>query len=221
MRQAIYQAIDIEAIREDVMRGLAIPAGMLVAPGAIGYAPELDQRLPYDPEAAKALLAEAGYPQGFSVTLDCPNNSHMINDEAICRAIAAQLHEVGIAVTANPQPKDVYWAKFDNRETRLLVRHAGATLDSHVIFVHAYRTGDIENASGYSNPRVDELIEKIDREMVTYGRDAMIEEVWKIVLDDIVYIPLHHQMIVWAMRDNLDIPVYPVGFPLFREARFK
>ena len=90
-----------------------------------------------------------------------------------------------------------------------------------MIFVHAYRTGDIENASGYSNPRVDELIEKIDREMVTYGRDALIEEVWKIVLDDIVYIPLHHQMNVWAMRDNLDIPVFPVGFPLFREARFK
>ena len=75
--------------------------------------------------------------------------------------------------------------------------------------------------SGYSDPRVDELIEKIDREMVTYGRDALIEEVWKIVLDDIVYIPLHHQMNVWAMRDNLDLPVFPSGFPLFREARFK
>jgi peptide/nickel transport system substrate-binding protein len=75
VRQAIYQAIDIEAIRLDIMRGLATPAGMLVSPGAIGYAPELDRRLPYDPEAAKALLAEAGYPQGFSVTLDCPSNS--------------------------------------------------------------------------------------------------------------------------------------------------
>jgi peptide/nickel transport system substrate-binding protein len=220
VRQAIYQAIDVEAIRQNVMQGLALPAGMLVSPGAIGYAPELDQRLRYDPEAAKALLAAAGYPGGFSVTLDCPNNSHLINDEAICRAVAAQLHEVGIAATANPQSKDVYWAKFDNRESDFWF-DTWFTLDSHLIFVHAYRTGDIENLSGYSNPRVDELIEKIDREMVTYGRDAMIEEVWKIVLDDIVYIPLHHQMNVWAMRDNLDIPVYPVGFPLFREARFK
>ena len=84
-----------------------------------------------------------------------------------------------------------------------------------------YRTGDSANASGYSNPRVDDLIEKIDREMVTYARDAMIEEVWKIVLDDIVYIPLHHQVQIWAMRDYLNIPVYPVGFPLFREARLK
>jgi peptide/nickel transport system substrate-binding protein len=220
VRQAIYQAIDIEAIRVDIMRGLAMPAGMLVSPGAIGYAPELDERLPHDPEAAKALLAAAGYPQGFSVTLDCPNNSHLINDEAICRAVAAQLRAVGIAATANPQPKDVYWAKFGNRETDFWF-DTWFTLDSHLIFIHVYRTGDIENVSGYSNPRVDELIEKIDREMVTYGRDALIEEVWKIVLDDIVYIPLHHQMNVWAMRDNLDIPVFPVGFPLFREARFK
>jgi peptide/nickel transport system substrate-binding protein len=57
--------------------------------------------------------------------------------------------------------------------------------------------------------------------MVTYGRDAMIEEVWKTVLGDIVYIPLHHQLIVWAMRDNLDLPVYPFNVPTFREARFK
>ena len=89
-----------------------------------------------------------------------------------------------------------------------------------MVFVHQYRTGDIANASGYTNPKVDELIAKIDREMVTYGRDAMIEEVWRIVLDDIVYIPLHHQMIVWAMRDKLDLPVYPFNIPLFREARF-
>ena len=109
VRQAIYQAIDIEAIRRDVMQGLAIPAGMLVSPGVNGYTPELDQRLPYDPQAAKGLLSDAGYPDGFSVTLDCPNNSHIVNDAAICRAVAAQLRQVGIDVTANPMPKEVYY----------------------------------------------------------------------------------------------------------------
>jgi peptide/nickel transport system substrate-binding protein len=219
VREAIYRAIDIEAIRRDVMRGLAVPAGMLVAPGAIGYAPELDQRLPYDPVVAKRLLAATGYPDGFSVTLDCPNNSNIINDEAICRAVAAQLAGVGIAVTANPMPKSVAWAKIDNRESDLWF-DTWAAIDSEILFVHYYRTGDSANASGYSNKRVDELIEQIDREMVTYGRDAMIEEVWKTVLGDIVYIPLHHQLIVWAMRDNLDLPVYPFNVPTFREARF-
>jgi peptide/nickel transport system substrate-binding protein len=220
VRQAIYQAIDIESIRSDVMHGLAIPAGMLVAPGAIGYAPEVDQRLPYDPVAAKRLLTEAGYPDGFSVTLDCPNNSNIIHDEAICRAVAAQLAGVGIAATANPVPKSVAWAKIDNRETDFWF-DTWSAIDSEFIFVHQYRTGDSANASGYSNARVDALIEQIDREMVTYGRDAMIEEVWKMVLGDIVYIPLHHQLIVWAMRDNLDLPVYPFNVPTFREARFK
>jgi peptide/nickel transport system substrate-binding protein len=219
VRQAIYQAIDIEAIRADVMRGLAIPAGMLAAPGAIGYAPELDKRLPYDPEAAKALLAAAGYPEGFTVTLDCPNNSNYVNDEAICLAVAAQLHEVGIDVTTDLQPKQVYWPKLDNRETDFWL-DSWSAIDSHFIFVRQYRTGDSANVSGYSNPRVDVLIDQIDRELITYGRDAMIEEVWRIVLDEIVYIPLHHQVIVWAMRDNLDLPVSPFNVPIFREARF-
>jgi peptide/nickel transport system substrate-binding protein len=217
VRQAIYQAIDIETIRRDVMRGLSIPAGMLIAPGAVGYAPELDQRLPYDPEAAKALLAAAGYPAGFSVTLDCPNN-RWINDEAICRAIAAQLGEVGIAVAANPQPKQVFFAKIDNRETDFFF-DSWAALDSESVFIQFYRTGT-SDAPGYSNPQVDELIDQIDRTMITYGRDAMIEEVWKIVLDEIVHIPLHHQVIVWAMRDHLELPIYRYNRPIFREARF-
>jgi peptide/nickel transport system substrate-binding protein len=217
VRQAIYQAIDIEAIRIDIMRGLAMPAGMLAAPGAVGYAPELDQRLPYDLEAAKGLLAAAGYPNGFSVTLDCPNN-RWINDEAICRALAAQLGEVGIGVTANPQTKQLFFAKIDNRETDFFF-DSWLAMDSESLFINFYRTGS-EDAPGYSNSRVDDLIEKIDREMITYGRDAMIEEVWKIVLDDIVHIPLHHQVIVWAMRDNLDLTVFPFNRPIFREARF-
>jgi peptide/nickel transport system substrate-binding protein len=222
VRRAVYQAMDIEAIRENVMEGLAIPAGMLIAPGLNGYAPDLDQRLPYDPEAAKDLLAAAGYPEGFGVTLDCTNNSNMTNDEAICRAIARQLGDVGIHVVINAQSKDVIYPKIDNRESDFyLDSWAATTLDSHEVFINHYRTNGGVNAAGYSNPRVDELIETIGKTMVTYARDAMIEEVWKIVLEDIVYIPLHRQDIVWAMRDKLDIPVNPFNRPQFREARFK
>jgi peptide/nickel transport system substrate-binding protein len=218
VRQAIYQAINIEAIRDDIMQGLSLPAGMLAAPGAIGYAPELDRRLPYDPEAAKRLLSEAGYPEGFSVLLDCPND-RWINDEAICRAIAVHLGRVGMDVIAKPQSRHLFFAKIDNRETDLFL-NSWSALDSEVIFTQVYRTGSVDT-SGYSNPVVDELIDKIDREMLTYIRDAMIEEVWKIVLDDIVHVPLHHQVIVWAMRDNLDLPVYPFNRPILREARFE
>lgn len=219
VRQAIYQAIDIETIRDGIMRGLAVPAGMLVAPG-VNVVPALDQRLPYDPAAAKRLLTEAGYPEGFGVTLDCPNNSSAINDEAICHAIAAQLDDIGIDVTVNAQAKDLIYAKIDSRQSDFYL-DSYSTLDSYEVFNELYRTNGGLNAAGYSNPRLDELIAKIDGEMVTYGRDALIEEAWKIVLADIVYIPLHHQMIVWAMRDDLDLPVFPFNFPLFREARFK
>jgi peptide/nickel transport system substrate-binding protein len=201
------------------MQGLAVPAGMLVAPG-VNVAPALDERLPYDPATAKRLLTEAGYPKGFSVTLDCPNNSSAINDEAICHAIALQLQGIDIDLAVNARPKDLIYAKIDKRQSDFYLDSYGA-IDAYEAFNELYRTNGGLNASGYSNPRVDELIAKIDGEMVTYGRDAMIEEVWKIVLDDIVYIPLHYQMIVWAMRDNLDIPVFPFGLPLFREARFK
>jgi peptide/nickel transport system substrate-binding protein len=220
VREAMYRAIDIETIRRDIMRGLAVPAGMLVAPGAIGFAPELDKRLPYDPETAKRLLAAAGYADGFSVTLNCPNNSNIVNDEAICRTIAAQLDRVGIAVTANPLPKEVAWAKIDNRESDFWLDNWG-TIDSQLIFDSVYRTGGHQNATGYSNPRADALIKKVGSEIITYGRDAMIEDVWKIVLDDIVYIPLHHQITVWALRNNLDVPVFSFARPLFREARLR
>jgi peptide/nickel transport system substrate-binding protein len=221
VRQAIYQAIDVEAIRKEVMQGLSIPAGMMVSPGVNGYAPELDRRLPYDPKAAKDLLAAAHYPDGFNVTIDCPNNRY-INDEAICRAIAAQLAKVGVEVAVNAQPKHLFFAKLDNRATDFyLVGWAMGTLDSYDVFRSHYLTNGGENVPGYSDHRVDELIKSIGQTTVTYARDSMIEEAWKLVLDDIVYIPLHNQVIVWAMRDNLEIPVYPFNRPMFREARIK
>jgi peptide/nickel transport system substrate-binding protein len=192
---------------------------MMVPPGVVGYSSELDQRSTHDPERAKRCLPRRVYPGAFSVTLDCPNDRY-INDEAVCRASAAQLSKVGIALAVNVQTKNVIFDKHDNRETDLYLL-GWAPHNSHEIFVPHYRTGVGENAPGYSNPRVDELIDKIDREMVTYARDALIEEVWRIVLDDIVYMPPHHQVIVWAMRDTMDLAVQPFDRPSFREARFK
>jgi peptide/nickel transport system substrate-binding protein len=195
---------------------------MMVPPGVNGYAPDLDRRVPYEPETARALLAAADYPHGFKVTLDCPNNRY-VNDEAVCRALAAQLADVGIDVNVNAQPKQLIFTKVDNHESdfHLLGWAVSGTFDSSDVFFNLYRTESGLNSAGYANPQVDALIEKIDREMITYGRDAMIEEVWKTVLDDVVYIPLHHQVIVWAMRDNLDLPVSPYNQPNFREARFE
>jgi peptide/nickel transport system substrate-binding protein len=221
VRQAMYQAIDIDAIHNEVMHGLSMPAGMIIPPGVNGHAPELDQRLPYDPEAAKSLLAEAGYPKGFGVTLDCTNN-YYVNDEAICRVVAAQLGKIGITVSVNAQPADPHYQKVSAHESDFwLESYTAGTLDSLEVFLISIRSGGMDNWSGYANPRVDELIEELRTASLTYARDALIEEIWRVVLDDMVFLPLHHQMVVWAMRENLDLPVSPLNLPVFREARFK
>jgi peptide/nickel transport system substrate-binding protein len=193
VRQAIYQAIDEQMIVDQVMSGLAIPAGIIIQPGINGYAPELDARLPFDPDAAKELLAAAGYPDGFAVTLDCPNDRY-INDEAICRAVAVMLGEIGIRVTVAARPMREHFPMIKNRKTDFYMLGWGqSAYDSLDHFNYLIRSDGDYNATGYANPHVDDLIHSIETALVTYARDAMIEEVWKTVRDDIVYVPFHHQ----------------------------
>jgi peptide/nickel transport system substrate-binding protein len=219
VRQAVYQAIDEETIRNKVMHGLAIPTGMLIQPGINGYAPELATRLPFDPSAAKALLAAAGYPEGFAVTLDCPNDRY-INDEAICRTAAAMLGEIGIRVAVAARPMREHFPRIKRRETDFYMLGWGTTTyDSLYPFSYLIRSDAPYNATGYADAHVDDLIDRIGTELVTYGRDAMIEEVWKTVGADIVYVPLHQQVIVWAMSNRLDLPVDPWNLPRFRLAQ--
>jgi peptide/nickel transport system substrate-binding protein len=221
VRQAVYQAIDEQTIVDEVMSGLAIPAGIIIQPGINGYAPELDTRLPFDPKAAKQLLATAGYPGGFAVTLDCPNDRY-INDEAICREVAAMLGEIGVRVTLAARPMREHLPKIKNRETDFyMLGWSTSYFDSKEQFSYLIRSDAPYNATGYANAHVDDMIDAIETAVVTYGRDATIEEVWKIVRDDIIYVPLHHQVIVWAMRDQLELPVDGQNFPRFRLARLK
>jgi peptide/nickel transport system substrate-binding protein len=221
VRRAVYQAIDIDAIQHDIMRGYAMPAGMIIQPGINGYTPEFDARLPHDPDAAKALLAEAGYRDGFEVRLDCPKDRYL-NDESICRAVAGMLAKVGITVDLAMAPMGEHIATLRERRTDFYMLGWGTqTFDSHNHFVYLYRSDGQYAATGYANPRVDELIDAIGAELVTYGRDAMIEEVWRTVLADVVVVPLHHQVMVWALRDRLELPVDALDLPRFRLARIK
>jgi peptide/nickel transport system substrate-binding protein len=219
VRRAVYQAIDIEAIRTGIMRGYALPAGMVIQPGINGYTPEFDTRPAYDPDAAKDLLAEAGYRDGFEVGLDCPKNRYL-NDEAICQAVAGMLAKVGITVELAIAPMGEHIAKLRERRTDFyMLGWATTTFDSHNHFVYLYQSDGQYNATGYAKPRVDELIDAIGTELVTYGRDAKIEEVWRAVLADVVVVPLHHQVMVWALRDWLELPIVALDLPRFRLAR--
>jgi peptide/nickel transport system substrate-binding protein len=221
VRQAMAHAIDIEPILHDLMGELFIPAGIIVAPGVNGYAPELDQPPSYNPEQAKALLVEAGYAGGFSVTLDCGNDWG--DDEiAECKGVAEQLGKVGIEVAIDFLSSDEFDAKVYNaRESDFYLAGYHMDPDSEGMLRDLFHSHSDWNFVGYANPRVDELIEKIETEMVTYGRDAYLEEAWKIVTDDLVYLPVRHGVSVFAMRKDLEIPPDPWDVPRFRLARFK
>jgi peptide/nickel transport system substrate-binding protein len=220
VRQAMSYAIDIEAILGDLMGELLIPAGMLVAPGVNGYSAELDQLSPHDPERAKALLAEAGYPDGFSVTLDCP--SEYGDDKiATCKGLAEQLGAVGIKVAVNLLPTTALDAKlYKDRESDFFFEAWTMDPDSEGV-LREWFSSNIWNVSGYANPRVDELIEKIKVAMVTYARDAYLEGAWRIVTADLVYLPIRRGVSVFALRENLETPPDPWNVPRFRLARLK
>ncbi|MEQ8964212.1 MAG: ABC transporter substrate-binding protein [Azospirillaceae bacterium] len=222
VREAIYRAIDIEAIREVVMRGLSVPAGMVTSPGVNGYAEELDERLPFDPDGARALLAEAGYPDGFATTLHCPNDRY-VNDEAICTAVVGMLGQVGIDVTLVAQPKSIHFAEMQQNELEFYMLGWGVpTYDSEYVFNYLYHTTDGSrgswNFTGYSNPELDSLVQSIQTEVDIAARDAMIREAWEIVNADLLYVPLHHQVITWAMREGLEVPIRVNDEPLFVHA---
>jgi ABC-type transport system substrate-binding protein len=128
----------------------------------------------------------------------------------------------GCSGAARPAAGGAGWRKSGRARRRPSPRAWGAgTLDSLEVFLISIRSGGVDNWSGYANPRLDQLIEELRSASLTYARDAIIEEVWRIVLDDVVFLPLHHQVLVWAMRENLDLPISPFNTPVFREARLK
>lgn len=208
VRQAMYQAIDIETIKKKVMRGLSVPAGIVTAPGVHGYTKALDERLPFDADASRKLLAEAGYADGFSVTLDCPNNRYN-NDEAICQAVTGMLAKVGIKVNLNAQPKSLHFPKIKKRETDFYMLGWGVpTLDSHYVFGGLVKHGANWAGTNYNNEAINKAIDALEVEVDLAKRDAMIADVWKTMKEDIVYLPLHHQVITWAMKDSVSTPIF-------------
>ena len=216
VRQALYQAIDINAIKKKVMRGLSEPAGIITFPGVTGYTKNLDKRLAYDPEAAKKLLADAGYPNGFDVELRCPNDRY-VNDEAICTAVVGMFGKIGVNVSLNSQTKSKHFKELKNKKGDFYMLGWGVpTLDSHYVFHYLYDTGASWNRVNFSDARVDELIKVMEGEVDLEKRNAAIAEAWQIVKDDISYLPLHHQVISWASAKNVNVPIRPNNEPLFR-----
>jgi len=210
VRQALYQAIDETAIAKTVMRGAATPTNLMVAPGIRGFAKDLNTRLPYDPAASKKLLAEAGYPNGFEIGMNCPNDRY-VNDAQICQAVAAMLAKVDVKVNLMVETKATYFPKILSRDTSFyLLGWTPASYDSHnPIFALLMSPGPNGrgqfNLGTYADKRVDELGPEIASELDQKKREAMIHEAFKIHSDEIGHIPLHQQALAWGMKKNVEM----------------
>jgi len=221
VRQALYQAIDIEAIKSRVMRNAATPSAEMVGPGVRGFQPDMNKRLPFDPEASKKLLAEAGYPNGFEVTMNCPNDRY-VNDAAICTALASQFAKVGVRINLAAESKITYFPKILRRDTSLyLLGWTPSTVDAHDAFYNLMATPTDKgqgtyNLGSYSNPALDELTAKIQSETDPAKRNAMIREATKIHADDIGHIPLHQQALAWGYSKKVSLVQLPTNAMYFR-----
>jgi peptide/nickel transport system substrate-binding protein len=223
VRQAFHRAIDAGAIARTVMRGAATPAALLVVQGIRGHSPALDVRQPFDPEAARKLLAAAGYPEGFAVHLNCPNDRY-VNDSEICQATAAYLARVGIKVTVQAESKTTYFPKALRREfSFFMAGWSPAGYDAHhALFSLAATPGPGRgswNLGAYSNPQIDELVTKAQSETDAARRDAMLQEALRIHRDDFGHLPLHQQSLAWAMKQNIDVPQRADNFMFFKWMR--
>ncbi len=221
VRQAFYQAIDIESIKTKIMRGAANPTALMYAPGVRGFTESQNKRLPYDAAAAKKLLTDAGYPSGFEVKMNCPNDRY-VNDAQICQAVASMLAKIGVKINLEAEPKATYFPKILSRNTSFyLLGWTPSGYDAHNPFYNLMSTPGAAgqgqfNLGSYSNAKLDELTKKIASETDQAKRQAMIEEANKIHTDDIGHLPLHQQALAWGMSKNVTLVQLADNFNPFK-----
>jgi len=207
VRQAFYQAIDIDGIKKTVMRGASNPTALLVGPGINGFQPEA-RRLPYDVEAARKLMAEAGYANGFELVMNCPNDRY-VNDGRICQAVAANLARINVKINLQTETKGTYFPKILRRDTSFyMLGWTPSTYDAHnalnalVACVDDKGAGQF-NLGAYCNPKVDELTKKIQAETDKARRNAMIQEAFDLHSADVGHLPLHQQALAWGVSKKV------------------
>ncbi|MEZ2719840.1 ABC transporter substrate-binding protein [Paenalcaligenes hominis] len=211
VREALYLAIDTEAIKKAVMRGSSSPTGTMVAPQVHGWTEELAKRPAPDLEKAKALIKEAGYePNEISFTLDCPNNRY-INDEAICQAVVGMWARAGVKASLNAMPRATYFPKVQSYDTSAYLFGWGVPTFDALYTLQSLMHSKGEGADGsfnfgnYENAEVDALIDQIKTETDEAKRTDAIHKVLKIHADEVGHLPLHDQVIPWAMAKNVNV----------------
>jgi peptide/nickel transport system substrate-binding protein len=208
VREALSITIDRETIKRNTMRGLSIPAAIMVAPGVNGHGTDIDTPPKVDVERAKRLLADAGYPNGFEFQLNCPNNRY-VNDEEICQATVAMWARIGVKVRLVAESMATFIQKVQNFDTSAYMLGWGvATYDAQYTLQSLVRTrtsgadGNF-NFSRISDAKVDQLVDAMKTETDVAKRNAMIKEALARTRDEVLLIPIHHQMRPWAMKQGV------------------
>ncbi|MFK7876203.1 MAG: ABC transporter substrate-binding protein [Paracoccaceae bacterium] len=220
VRRAMSMAINRDAIKQVVMRGQSAPAGMIAPPFVNGWDADMDASSKTDLDAAKALMAEAGYGDGFSIQLDCPNDRY-INDEAICQASVGMLAQIGVTVNLDAKPKAQHFPLISNLETDFYMLGWGVpTYDSEYVFnflVHG-RSDKYGSWNGtrFSDDALNSKIVGLASETDLPKRNATIAEIWQVVQEQQLYIPIHHQVLNWGMASSVDTIVAPDDVAKFK-----
>lgn len=211
VRRAVYHAINVDLIAQKVLRGQATPTGAFLSPRVDGSLPELDKRLPYDPAKAKALLAEAGYPNGFSVTLDCVNIAYREN---VCQAATAMLTQIGIRTSLRASPTNQFFPRLSQGTSAFIEFGWTPTTDAWATLNALFHTWSKDgfgtfNAGRYSNPALDTLIDNIRTEPDITRRRAMVGVALRLIGDDLPYVPLYRRTLTWAMAKKVTAVQWP------------
>ncbi|HEY9239859.1 MAG TPA: ABC transporter substrate-binding protein [Burkholderiaceae bacterium] len=221
VRRAVYHALNVELITQKVLRGQGVPTGAFLSPKVEGSPPELDKRLAYDPAKARALLAEAGYPNGFGVALDCVNVPWR---EAVCQAMTAMLTQVGIRTTLRSSATNQFFPKLTGATASFMEFGWTPNPDAWASLNALFRTWDVSglgtfNAGRYSNPELDRLIDSMRTEPDLTRRRAMVGTALRIVADELPMVPLYRRTLTWAMHRKVTPVQWPTDYTELRWAR--
>ncbi len=208
VREALYRAIDIDAVQKRAMRGLSRNTGALVAPAIPGYEPSQDVRLPFDLDGARKLLTAAGYPNGFSFQMNCQSDG-LVNEEEFCQAVASMWSRAGLKPNLSLGPRSQQTPKRVTGEFDV-ISFGWANepmIDAYSILVQVLRTkggtGGVFNWGNWGDPRIDALIDKAGVELDNAKRIPMMSEALKIAKAEHIFIPMHQQPMAWAMRNTV------------------